>query len=589
MCGIRYRANQLRKGEDGFWRCVQYCLEVPPLTRDRISAESQKRKEAPPPPHGIVTYDARGNMPNGVPRSAYAEEEIVFNFLADQPVRDAAWAGGIRYGVPPHNFIDASTGGAGAPAADPATGDVAYSILATGEAIRYLANIVIEAKRPQNWRTRASAKVRELADWLITLQRGFGTAPTSTKTNDGLWGGIINQDSLTANYFTTDNAAAGYAFLLAYRTLGDAKYLTSAQASASFLRNMQASPVTPYLGALPLNVDSFVAATRSYYPSGLLAVEFWNELLETSGDGQYGSDGTPAPFATVPQQLLSQCIADARAFWSVGAFDASAGQSINGLSSATACEYYNGSSQHWIRADNLAYPDGTLITGQNWAIGLRGLFAFEGFSSQVADCWNYLMSFGTNASFVSPANTLAIDYPCASTSNAANPPAPPVGQGNIIAPGYDPTLALTTNLQITAPPKNGVDFFWSSITAPAQQRSTYDWTTAGLLAAIQSSRNSGAFRKAKIAAITGRMRTLIPFDGAPTPITDTPLLRGSSGLAFQMNHFDDVDANGNPVRRLWSALAAALIGNLFRYQPQAFSGAPAPGPPYAQAPPGVVI
>jgi hypothetical protein len=64
------------------------------------------------------------------------------------------------------------------------------------------------------------------------------------------------------------------------------------------------------------------------------------------------------------------------------------------------------------------------------------------------------------------------------------------------------------------------------------------------------------------------------------------MLRGSSGLAFQLQQGDDFNVYPS-IRRLWSATAAAMIGGAFRYQPQAFAGAPAPGGIYSQAPPGV--
>jgi hypothetical protein len=584
LCGIRYRANQLRKGEDGFWRCLAYCHEVPMITRDRVSAQSQRRKEAPPPPHG-VPFDRR---------NAYSEEELVFNFICGQPVKDAGWANGFRLGVPPHDLIDCTNGGFGAPAANPVTGNVAYSVLAAAEACRYLYGIINENKRPLKWIATAKAKLRELADWLITSQRGFGTSPSSTKTNDGLYGGLASPDPVGSSYVTVENAAAGLAMLYAYRSLGDVKYLLSAQASATFLRNVQAAPNPPYLGALPTDIGAILSVTPFYSPSALLALEFWNELLTTSGDGQYGSDGTPVGFSVAPQQLLSQCIADLRAFWSVGAYNNATGGTVNGLSSASLCDSYEqaGTFKQWFRGlDQYSPTAGWFVPSRPVAIGLRSLFNYEGFSSQVADVWNYLMGFASNAAFTSAAGTLATDFACASTTNSANPPPPPVGQGNVIAPSYNPKLALSVTLLVrdlttnVATATNAYDYDpWFLNTG--QKRSTYDWATFGLLAAIQSSRDAGSFRKAKDAAIAGRLRTPVPFEYGATPVSDSPMLRGSSGLAFQLNHGDDFSVYP-AARRLWSVTSAAMVGNAFRYQPQAFAGAPAPGGIYSQAAPGV--
>lgn len=580
LCGIRYRANRLRKGEDGFWRCLAYCQEVPMITRDRISSASQQRKEAPPPPHGIP-FDRR---------NAYSEEEAVFTYLTGQPVKDAGWTGGFRLGVPPHDFIDCTNGGFGAPAANPATLNTAYSIMAAGETCRYLYGIVNEGKRPGSWIAAAKVKLRQLADWLITKQRGFGVSAASTKTNDGLWGALASPDPVTNAYVATENAAAGLALLFAFRSLGDAKYLISARASASALRNLQAQ-VSPYLGALPNSTSAIGSTDDRFKPDALLALEMWSELLKTDGDQQVGSDGTPAGFTAVPQQLLSQCIADVRAFWAVGAYSTDIGAIVNGLSSVSLCDGYAATTKHWLRTtDFYTATGGWFLISQVIAMGLRSLFNYEGFSSQVADVWNYLMGFASNAAFTSAANSLASDYSVASTTNSANPPAPPVGQGNLIAPSYSPKIALSNTLLVrdlvtnVTTAVNSYDLTWYLQTL--QQRSTYDWTTFGLLAGIQSAKDSGSFRKAKLAAVTSYLRMPVPFEGGATPVTDSPMLRGSSGLAFQLQQGDDFNVYPS-IRRLWSATAAAMIGGAFRYQPQAYAGAPAPGGIYSQAPPGV--
>lgn len=575
VCGMRYKANQLRRGEDNMWRCLAYCIEVPPITRDKIATMGSKKQEAPPPPHG-TPFDRK---------SAYAAEALIFNFLCEIPVRDAAWPGGIRYGLAPHNLIDVTNGGPGALAVDTVTQGLGYSVQAAGETCRYLYNVINHNLRPLRWISVAKAKLRELADWLITKQRGFGISPASTKTSDGLWGGIASQDpNVGTRYVSADNSAAGLALLYAFRVLGDAKYLVSTKASASFLRNMQAAPNAPYLGTLPLAILSIASISDPfYYPTALIALEFWNELLTTAGDAQYGSDGTPAGFTVIPQQLLSQCIADIRSFWRVGAFDSNAGAVINGLSATTPCEYYiqSGATKAWTLADGGTYLTGSFVTSQSWAIGLRSLFAYEGYSTQVAALWTYLMSYTSNPTFQSAANTLATDYLCAVGTNSANPPTPPAGQGNIIAPSYDPKLALVASPNVRAT-NNGYDFVWASLGFGS--RCTYDWTTFGLLAGIQSSKDQGSFRKAKDAACTTRYR--MPTTFVDLPVEETVMLRGSSGLAFQLSHYNSQDGSGNQIRTA-SAVAAAMIGNAFRYQPQGYTGSAAPGQPYSQKPPGV--
>lgn len=582
LCGIRYRANELRRGEDGFWRCLAYCVEVPPITRDKIATMSSKRKEAPPPPHG-TPFD-RANT--------YAAEATIFNFLCEQRVRDPNWPTGFRLGVAPSPYVDVTNGSMGALAPNPQTVQASPtsfgSVMCAGETCRYLYNIINDNLRPLRWISVAKTKMRELADWLITLQRGFGTSPASTKTNDGLWGGIIDQPAGNL-YYADQNASAGLAMLYAFRSLGDAKYLASAKASASFMRNMQAAPNGAYIGAVVQYVQTIATPGSSYYPSTLLALELWNELLTTAGDGQYGSDGTPAGFSSIPQQLLSLCISDLRTFWRNGYRDSTTGAVINGLSSATLCEYLSHSASFdiWNRVDGQPSLGGAQVTSQNIALALRSLYAYEGYSTQVADVWTYLMALGSDPQFKSAAGTLATDYSCAIGTNSANPSAPPVGQGNVIAPSFDPTLALSTFINVPSS-TNGLDYYWRAVTTPAQTRCTYDWTTFGLLAAIQSAKNQGAFRKAKDAAVTTRYRMPVTF--VDLPVEETVLLRGSSGLAFQLSQFDDVDpATGTPSTRLVSTTAAAMIGNAFRYAPQGYTGAGGPGNPYSQKKPGVQV
>lgn len=582
VCGFRFRANELRRGEDGFWRCTAYCLEVPSITRDKIATMAQKRKEAPPPPHG-TPFD-RG--------STFANEAVIFNFLCEQPIKDANWPGGFRLGAAPQDYFDTTNGGIGAAAPVPQTdplnsGATGYSVSSAGETCRYLYSVINDNKRPLRWIATAKAKLRELVDWMITKQRGFGTSPASTKTNDGLWGGIISQFG-SGLYYAVDNAGAGLSMLHAFRVLGDAKYLVSAKASASFLRNMQAAPNPPYLGTLPVGLTTIGGIATQYYPTAMLALEMWNELLTTSGDALYGSDGTPAGFAVIPQQLLSQCIADIRGFWRTGVRDALLGVVVTGLSSAKLSEYLNQSgSAVWQRIDGPLATTGTLVTGRNIAMALRSLYAYEGYSTQVADVWTYLMALGSNALFQSAVNTLATDYTCALGTNSANPPPPPAGSGNVIAPSFNSKLALSNCINASVA-NNGEDYYWAVATAAGlsvQHRSTYDWTTFGLMAAIQSAKDQGNFKKAKEAACTTRYRMPITF--VDLPVEETVLLRGSSGLAFQLSLYDDVNGNGDPSNRLVSATAAAMIGNAFRYAPQGYTGSAGPGNPYSQKAPGV--
>lgn len=566
LCGIRYRNVDLVRGEDGFWRCKQYCVEMPAITRDKISALSQQRREAPPPPHGIP-FDTR---------ETYAQEARLLDFIAADAI------GGVSHpGAAPNAQINVASGNRTFANQQSVYGPIAPTSgnwfgIAYGECSRYLYNLITEGQRPASQIAVAKTRLRAIADTAIGLQAGFGQGASQASY---LWGSISTTADLL---FTAVAAQAGLAFIYAYLALGDTKYLLSARAAASFLRNVQScgafyathftssdagGTVRLYTGGL---IDCpIVAATNHVFDSSTLpALEFWNLLLKTDGDQMVGAATTAGGvFTSAPQQLLSQCIADLRAFVAVGAFDVFSGTTLTGWSATTPREKFNAypsGTGSWEYADGNASA-GTAISGSNIALALRTLYNYEGYSSQVSSIWTWLMGFDSNAAFQCAANTLATDYACASTTLAANPPTPPGGSGNVVAPAYDPTLALTTLLTVNG---NG---------APMNGSSLYDWSTTGMLAPIASSQNSTAFRKAKTKMSTPVLRVPVTFaDTANGPFLDYPMLRGVSGLAGQLNFGDQ----GNAM--YWNTIAAARCGGAFRYQPQAFTGA---NPPALQ--PGV--
>lgn len=532
ICGIRYRSTELVRGEDGFWRCIAYCQEVPPLTRDKIISQSQRRREAPPPPHGIP-FDRK---------STYAEEELVLKFLVGAFVSGNPAGLGLNTDVAAANGAYAFSGGTG--------------FLAAGETARYCRDLIVENRRPTQWITLCTARLKAIADAIVANQIGFGTSPTSTLANDIHYGALLNPTSST--YITEEIAGCGLALLWAFQIIGTASYLVSAKAVAHYLRNVQAigsvgtyftsadsaGTVNLYTGGTAATVanDTHFYSSHTFYPSSMIVLEFWNALFASQGDGNYGCPNSLANCLTASaSQLLSKCIGDFRAFWSVGTLDTATGTTIAGLSATTPREYFNaypaskpgfsgivGTGSWWFQ--DAGPPTGVMIQSSNFAAALRSLFAFEGYSSQVSSVWTWLMSFTGNPAFVAPSGTLASDYACASTTLAANPPAPPVGQGNIVAPSYDPTLALTTLLQVRDP----VTLAATAINGS----SVYDWSTTGMMAPIQSAQNAGAFRKAKDRLTAGYFRTRPDFCFSDPVREDSLLLRGYSGLAFQLSSTD---------------------------------------------------
>lgn len=569
VCGIRFRSTELVRGEDGFWRCTFSCVEVPPITRDKIIAQSQRRKEAPPPPHGIP-YDIK---------DTYEAESRIFNFVCESPVPDSSVAGGVRLGAPPFDTIQVNLGAGNRPVSSLGTA------VSAGETIRYLYNIIVENRRPSRWITVAKAKMRELADWIIANQIGFGVTTSATQANNWAWGSFWQSGQFV---ITISNAMAGVGLVYAYRILGDLKYLTSAQAMASCVRNCQARGTANAInfvssdsgGTVPLYTggleDRFsipggsLLGSHKFFLSGVSVLEFLSELYKTSGDGLYGAPGAIAnAFSGGVQVALSQMIADLRAFWSVGAFDQSTGTTYTGLSASSPREFFNAYNSanatfgngtgSWEFQDGGA-ATGTLVTSSGYSHALRALYGYEGYSAQVSSVWTWLMGFATNPAYVMAAGSLASDYATQTSTFAANPPSPPSGQGNSVAPGYNPKLALSTLLLVRDSTNN--------YAAIAQNGSSlYDWSTTGDMAPIQAAQDGGSLRKAKdtLTATYYRLRPENITDGSYVT-ADWLLLRGQSGLAFQMQQADQ------GARIQWSSSVASAIGNVFRYQPQSWTG-----------------
>jgi len=517
ICGIRFRANQLTRGPDGKFRCIRWCAEQTQLERDRISADSNKRREAPPPPFG-VPYSFK---------DAHMEEAVLFNFLANVRVTDSGWPGGIRFGASPATLFrgkDQVTQGA-------------YSALSAGETMRYLHGLIVENRRPTAWISRAKVKLAELADWTITQQQGFGVSPGSTKSNDIIYGMVALG---SANPPLLDQASLGLGMLRAFQVLGTSSYLSSAQGFAHGLVTWQrldlrtnGYTVTSNLGANRIaygawtNLASIGAAgvTLFFRANMLLGCEFLAALIAQSGDAIYGADTTVGGFLiSAPQQLLSTTIAAQRAFWSVGAYDATLAKTLTGLSSTTPFDAFLPFMNNSSRSGSWEYASGgtggTAITGSIIAQALRSLFAIEGFSAQVSSVWTWLMSFTSNPTFQPTTTSRGQDAPTVNSQNGT----------------YNPKTSLTTTLQVRDPATLAA----TKINATG----TYDLQCAGYLAPIQAAQDSGSLELAKDFVTTGRS-----------------LLQAFCGLGGQPAANTGISANIT----LWRADNAPVIGQMFRF------------------------
>lgn len=402
-------------------------------------------------------------------------------------------------------------------------------------AARYLYDLI-----QQNTRTtliaRAKVLLAQIATYLQTRQQGFGLTPTATQANSLVYGGFFRLGA--TNYIVEDTAVAGLALLYAYRVLGTPAYLSGARAAASYLRNVQAigsngaqftssnaaGTARLYTGAVCSEVSTvrgadpndFFYSSHAFYPSSLVALEFWNELLTTDGDRTIGCTATLDGFVSTPSALMSDCIDDMREFWENGVAD-SAGQTYTGLSATTPREFFNAypatktgftyltGTGRWEYADGGATA-GTQITSQNFAGALSALYNYEGASTQVTTISDWLRSFTSNPDFETADDTSEADLARETTGD------------------YDPTECLATLLQVRDP---------ATLEADATNASSvYDWGSFGLMARIWASRNRSSFMLSRIGALNVVRRY---HDGLPTDglYYDRISTRGLSGLTFQ--------------------------------------------------------
>lgn len=539
LCGIRFRANQLIRSTDGKFRCLRWCAEQTQLDRDRISAAASRRREAPPPPFGAPYLF----------RDLYGTEGILFDFLANQAVVDSGWTGGLRMGAAPASTMR----GLGSTQVTQGS----YSPGGLGEAMRYLYGLIVENRRPLQWISRAKVKLRELADFAIANQNGFGINPTFTKSNEVRFGSVLLPGNTV--YLAPSQGQMGLGFLYAYQALGDIKYLTSARAMADFVTNLQHGGLltsnfssTDAAGTSRISYGTWTEQTNAtatvfsqrFTPSTLVVLEFLKTLYGLVGDEMHGADTTlTALFTQAPQQLLSVSMSSARAFWSAGCFDATAGATVNGFSTTTPRERFfsfpstipgfASNDGSWAFQNALGSAGtGTLITASNWALGLRALYVYEGYSTQVAALWSYLMSFASNPTFQATTTSRGLDAPTALS----------------LLGNYDPKLSLTTLLQVRTP----VTFTSSTQNGSSQ----YDWQCAGILAPIQGVQDPGSLDAAKDYVTKG---VVFPTDyDYGRNGTDYFMCQGLSGLSGQ------IGANPQAVVD-WRADLAASVGQMFRY------------------------
>lgn len=499
VCGELRNRSKLRKLID-IWVCEDHPNERRPQTLDDINAKQK--------PFRILPIPEAKPLQRIGPDVFYTEESEIFNLL------DVA--NGARYvqvisgqPIPLANNAD--------------------TIPATSWAAIYYYGLAAPT-----WKTGlnnaflaiAKTRLRSAADTLLALQVTAGSRATSS-----YYGAFLGSGASV--YYTEDTITAGLAALYAYRVLGDLKYLYAARAGASYLRNVQAigscgvnftstdsgGASRLYTGGLADQVSTVTGffSNHLFFPSSLLALRFWTELTTTDGDQQIGATATIASeFSVIPQQLMSQSIADLRSFWLNGTFDVTQKAVITGLSATTPAEYFNAypaskpnftvtGDGSWDYQDAGA-SSGTLVSAINFAKALSALFFVEGYSTQVQQVDAWLQTFASNPTYQTAANTSPIALARATTGT------------------YDPTQGVAQLLQVRAS---------GTLAATALNGgSLYDWGAFGLLAPIWSKQRGGTLNLARDNAVKSRRRLS---DGLISDgyWYDVGFYRGRQGLSFQ--------------------------------------------------------
>lgn len=445
----------------------------------------------------------------------------------------------------------------GAPAAP-----TAATVQAAAWAALYLADIIIDARRPARWVTYARALLGSLADWLVTNLAG-GT------NIDLKWGAYNRSTTGGEDYNAEDSGAAGLALLRAYQILGSAGYLTAARACAWFLRSCQCGDL---LVSRPSSTDSAGVSPRHfgmwtsrvlltagtydfshrYYPSDLIGLEFLAAFKAAVGDEIIGSTSTAAVFNASRAALVSVAIAEALAFWTTPVFSVDDAALIAGFTAATPRESFNayptnkggvgGGSGSW-ELQNGPLSTGTRITALSWAVGMRALRAVSG-EAAVTATFDWLMTFTSNAT-TEPVVVSRLYGTSPWITN--NDRATYAGQAGV----YNPKLAPATLLTVRG------------TGAPQNNSSHYDLAAAGLLAALYSSRQPSAFLSLKdsLAVPKPRWREgFEPRDGQYLYLG--PL--GTCGLGLQP--YTGTISRSQDVKR------AAMTAGVYRYAPQAYTG-----------------
>jgi hypothetical protein len=475
-CGVPGRfPAEIVKLDDGYFYCLRACYEKTVLSRDKLLAQSRRRREMPPPKFVI---------PPRYNESYYEPEAQVFSSVASAVLtstspNDLGWMG------------------------------------------NYLADMVQQGKRPTRWTDRATTLLKSCCDSLLTLQYGAPTGPAPSITVEkARYGGFGDGTTL----YTASTAIAGVALAKGYQVLGTQTYLDAASRCAHFLRHMQCQDLDsggnaiqwnggPYhTGGFSVGVtaSSTIAWTTQQNLFDTIGAWFLTLLGSIQGTTTSYGAASSSDFSGSTVATLATMITEAVSFAVLGAYDVFQNSArVTGLSTTYPRAYYSPQSAGAAGMGTWglwAAPAGTLplsvLYGRDFAAALFSLNYIGGSSATVNAVYDWLMTFTANSANAPPAED----------------PLRLIGNTQGV---YNPKIAIADMLDLTDTNGN-----------PAKVEhvgAAYDWAATALLAPIASVRTPADFATSK-----GSISTPQPTSAGWDPQLKYIGPYGKSGLSFQI-------------------------------------------------------
>lgn len=494
ICGHRYHFKELTPIGELRFACPD---DAPGLTAVQISRFNARARPLVVRPNKW----AKDYTQTGIYQLAEAQ---IFNFIAK---------------VAPARYID----------------DVSDPFAAAWAAV-YMADVIVQNKRPMTWMRTARTALDRCLSYLLANQYGAPNGPAATSDNPR-YGGWFTTSS--GGFVTQTAIIAGVAFVKAYQATGTQDYLSAADRVAVFLRHMQCGDIQAvehttfpsaggayHVGGFAITLSNSTGQQNLLYSlgdvSGLWFLQLLGQVRGTSS--AYGDAAATAFFTAPTRATIATMISELIAFAEVGAPDLHSNSVVRtGLDPAQPQTVYTAAS-------NLNFALGfwgatTFLTTNVHALALLGLYFVNGNDATVQAMMAMFAACTSNPSNQTPASLPEPDRLAGITGT------------------FDPAIAPATSLLVSPAPGPYKD----------AAGSVYDWASEGLFSPILSATSSGAFRTSKDAISTARRFSYYDVSN----LFIGPI--GESGFSFQPRD-DSLSSAGDVVR-------AAQTGMIYRYDP----------------------